>query len=163
MNKKRSSCVKHSYRDNVKEELLMTYCESYQEKHQLEAVRKAMARYAIEHSNEAAAKVFECHRNTVSAWKSRYQKGESLSDQSRAPKTIPHKVSDQVLIARICSLRKESEYGSERLEKQYDLPVSNMTIHRILKENKRIDVYVRASSRLQASCSNCATACINRL
>ncbi len=116
----------------------MTYFESYQEKHQLEAVRKAIARYAAEHTNAEAAQVFECHRNTVSEWKKRYLKGESLASRSRAPKTIPHKMQDQGLIDQICKLRKDSEYGSERLEKQFDLPISNMTIHRILKENDYI-------------------------
>ena len=138
MNIKRSSCAKQKYQVHVKEELLMTYFASYQEKHQLEAVRKAIARYAIDHTNAEAARIFECHRNTVSDWKQRYIRGESLTSRSRAPKTIPHKIQDQALIDRICKLRDDTDYGSERLEKQYDLPISNMTIHRILVENNAI-------------------------
>jgi len=135
MDKQGSSIAKYSYEANIKEELPMSYFESYKEKHQLEAVRKAMAKYAIETSNEQAVKVFKCHRNTISEWKNRYIKGEMLSNKSKEPHNMPYKVTSETLIKTICQLREATGYSSERLEKQFNLPVSNMTIDRILKEN----------------------------
>jgi transposase len=132
---KRSSCAKYSQHTDIKEELLMKYFEAYKEKHQLVAVREIMVKYAMEHTNQEAAKIFGCNRNTISKFVNRKKQGELLKDRSRAPKNIPHKITDSGLIETICKLRTETDYSAERLEKQFDLPISNMTIDRILKEN----------------------------
>jgi hypothetical protein len=136
---KKGKSSKVSLANEQKEDLLMKYLEAYQGKCQLEAVRKKMVQYADEHGPLAAADVFECHRNTVSKWKTREKSGESLKDRSRRPHNIPHKITDKKKINHICYLRDMTEYGSERLEKQFNLKTgSNMSIHRILREADKI-------------------------
>jgi transposase len=90
------------------------YLLAYETKDQLHLVREKIVLYALAHGNRAAADRFECHRNTVSKWKSRYkQQGiEGLKDHSRAP----HKRGD----------------SANQLKIQYDLWPSNMALKRIL-------------------------------
>ena len=76
----------------------MKYNEAYKEKLQLEAVRELMVEYAMNHTNQAAAELFSCHRNVISKWKNRKLKGLSLVDLPRNPNHIPHKINDQNLI-----------------------------------------------------------------
>lgn len=66
---------------------LMQYLLAYQTKSQMHLIREKIVLHALAHGNEDAADRFECHRNTVSKWKSRYKKQgiEGLKDQSRAP------------------------------------------------------------------------------
>lgn len=143
MNKGRSSREEYSYESISKGELLMKYLDAYQGKCQLAAVRKKMALYAIKHGNLAASALFECHTNTVSKWKGRYLRGKPLMDLPRIPKSIPHKVMAPHLIKRILDLRDEEGYGSLMLWKQFQLPVSNMTIHRVLKEHDRVQPRIK--------------------
>jgi len=126
--------------DAQKEESLMRYLEAYQAKSQMELIRKAMIVYAQKYGVKRAASCYECHRNTVSKWLNRFrkQKEAGLKDKSRAPHSIPHKIDEPTIIDKICSLRDEKGYGSERLKIQYDLFPSNMAIHRILRQNGKI-------------------------
>ena len=125
---------------NLKEESLVKYLLAYRAKSQMALIRKEMVKYAEEHGVRAAAKQYECHPNTVSKFLNRFKKeGEQgLLNRSRAPHHIPHKVEDPALIERICVLRDETGYGAERLMRQYELPLSNMPIHRVLKEHGKI-------------------------
>lgn len=119
----------------------MQYLLAYQTKSQMHLIREKVVQYAMEHGNEEAADRFECHRNTVSKWKSRYKEQgiEGLKDQSRAPNHIPHKIIDPVIVKEICDKRDDSGYSANRLKIQYDLWPSNMAINRILNENGKID------------------------
>jgi len=120
---------------------LMQYLLAYQTKSQMHIIREKIAQYALTHGNEEAARKFECHRNTVSKWKGRYQKWgiEGLKDQSRAPHYIPHKITDPAIVQEICNRRDDSGYGANRLKIQYGLWPSNMAINRILNEKGKIE------------------------
>lgn len=124
----------------LREESLMKYLVAYEDGCQMERTRKQMALYAEEHGVQEAAKEFKCHRNTITKWKKRFKElgEEGLSDQSRAPHHIPHKIVDEKIVHQVCQLRNEKGYGAERLKYQYDLTPSHMAIHRILKEHKKI-------------------------
>jgi transposase len=119
----------------------MQYILAYQSGSRMEMIREKIIHYAMKCGNEAAAKKFECHRNTVSKWKNRHKKKgqEGLKDLSRAPHNIPHKIIDQEIIKEICDKREEDGYGSLRLKMQYGFSPSNMAINRILTENGKIE------------------------
>lgn len=123
---------------NKEEASLMKYILAYQTKSQMHMIREQVVKYALEHGNKKAAEEFECHRNTVSKWKNRGKKKESLKDRSRAPRNIPHKIDDQTIVDDICRKRDATGYSSFRLKMQYDLKPSNMAINRILHENDKI-------------------------
>ena len=120
---------------------LMKYLLAYETKSQMHIIREKIVLYATSFGNKEASNKFECHRNTVSKWKSRYKKYgvEGLKDQSRAPHHIPHKIIDPVIVKEVCDKRDDTGYSANRLKMQYDLKPSNMAINRILNENDKID------------------------
>lgn len=140
--KKNGKSLKVGLQQSTKEVIsLMQYLLAYQTKSQMHLIREKIVQYALLHGNEAAVIKFECHRNTVSKWKGRYEEFglEGLKDQSRAPHHIPHKIVDAAIIQEICDKRDDSGYGANRLKMQYDLWPSNMAINRILHENEKIN------------------------
>jgi transposase len=141
--KKSGKSLNNAERSNPAKEVisLMQYLLAYQTKSQMHLIREKIVLHAMTHGNEEAAKRFECHRNTVSKWKGRYQKEgiNGLKDYSRAPHHIPHKITDPAIVQEICDKRDDSGYGAFRLKMQYDLWPSNMAINRILNENGKIE------------------------
>jgi transposase len=140
--KKIGKSLKVGLQQSTKEAIsLMQYLLAYQTKSQMHLIREKIVLYALAYGNQAAVDKFECHRNTVSKWKNRYKKHglEGLTDQSRAPHHIPHKIIDQKTIDDICDRRDESGYGANRLKIQYDLWPSSMAINRILHEHDKIE------------------------
>ncbi len=61
-------------------------------------LRIHLVRFALDHSLHAAARQYQCSRNTVRKWLRRYQSEglPGLEDKSRAPKSCPHKTTKAV-------------------------------------------------------------------
>lgn len=129
-----------SLQQQNKEASRMQYILAYQADSDMRLIRKHMVLFAQKHNNQKAAEVYECHRNTVSKWRKRYEKyGDAgLEDIPRTPKNIPHRIVDPKILKQVCDLRKQTGYSSERLKHQFGLAPSNMAIHRILCDHDLI-------------------------
>jgi transposase len=122
---------------NNQEVSRVKYILAYQAHGKVELIRKHMVLFAQKHGNNNAAKVYECHRNTVSKWRKRFEEygEEGLKDLPRIPQNIPHRIDNPEIIREVCRLRDETGYSAERLKHQFDLEPSNMAIHRILEDH----------------------------
>jgi len=93
----------------------------------IERYRKMIQTYALQTGINQAVREFECARNTV---RGILRHGPAY--RSRARKTQPQKISqeleDQILIARV-----DKGMGKNNIPKQYNLPVSESTVGRVLK------------------------------
>lgn len=97
-------------------------------------IRFRMVQMARERGISEAARVFATTRKTVDKWKRRYeQEGlAGLNDRSRAPKSIPHKISVE-LEEQIVQLRRRlPRWGQDRLVEEFSLPCSPKTANRVL-------------------------------
>ena len=63
-----------------------------------EFVRRALAQ---EQSKAALCREYGISRPTGDKWIERYQQGETMSDRSRAPKSVPGKVSTEIEAERL--------------------------------------------------------------
>lgn len=106
-------------------------------------LRLRIAQGALTSKNVSqTAQLFGTTRKTVRKWRRRYLENGSkgLSDLSKAPKHIPHKIPKE-LEEKIVNLRKRfRSWGPERLKDQFGLSCSTWAIYRVLKEhglNKR--------------------------
>ena len=98
--------------------------------------RLKMVEYAREHGKSAAAREFKTTRKTVRKWEHRYKQNglEGLRDFSKAPKRIPHKMSND-REAEIVALReKHPGWGSIKLKDTYGLNEGHSAIHRVIRQ-----------------------------
>ena len=99
--------------------------------------RLKMVQHAQMHDISKAAKAFDTTRKTVRKWLRRYEYAglEGLRDFSRAPKSIPHKMSVEDE-SNVVSLREKhkNKWGAIRLKDRYKLPGSHTAIHRVMKQ-----------------------------
>jgi transposase len=97
-------------------------------------LRQDIVRYAREHGIKAAAQLCQCSRNTVRKWLRRYEPGKpsSLNEQSKRPKHCPHQTS-AAIESKVLRLRRQSQFGAERLKMEFDLPCGISAIKRIIK------------------------------
>jgi len=99
--------------------------------------RIRMVQCAFEVGISEAARQFNTSRPTVRKWKQRYEKfgTKGLSNLSKAPHNIPHKtpkhIEDLVIKHRI----RLPSWGPARLKADFNLPISELAIHRIIKQN----------------------------
>lgn len=96
--------------------------------------RLRMVRVAQDRGISEAAREYETTRKTVRKWVERYQEQglDGLADQSRAPKSCPHKISEE-LEQRIVALRgRLHKWGQDRLVDDFALPCSPKTVNRVL-------------------------------
>jgi len=99
-------------------------------------LRLQVAHYAREHGVRAAARTFECSRNTVRTWLRRYEQGgrSALKEQSRAPHSCPHKTSPHHE-RKVIEARKHMPCaGPKRLKDLFGLKPSQGAIARILRQ-----------------------------
>jgi len=103
-------------------------------------MRFRMVQMAQDRGISEAARVFATTRKTVGKWKRRYeQEGlAGLNDRSRAPKNIPHKISEE-LEEQIVELRRRlPSWGQDRLAEEFALPCSPKTVNRVLHSHELI-------------------------
>ena len=100
-------------------------------------VRYQLVKEAQESSISEAARKFGTTRKTVRKWINRYvEKGfAGLEEESRAPKTIPHKMKAEDE-ARVEELRErfKRKWGARRLKDRFKLNGSYSAIHRVIKQ-----------------------------
>jgi transposase-like protein len=85
----------------------------------------------------AAARAFNCSRNTVRKWRRRFQQGgkPALKEHSRRPSKVPHQTPAAVE-RRVVKLRQQIPcFGPKRLKDNFDLPCSTGAIARILRQH----------------------------
>lgn len=113
----------------------MRYVTMIRSKDQPFDYRLALVVHATAHGIHAAARTFECTRNTVRTWLRRYQQhGRSgLVEESRAPKTCPHK-TPQAVERQVIAARQRSGFGGERLVHEFGLSCSGSAAKRILRQ-----------------------------
>jgi len=100
-------------------------------------LRLQMVLHARTHGIRAAARTFQCSRNTVRTWSRRYEHGgrSALVEQSRAPKACPHKTSRHHE-RKVLDARKQMPCaGPKRLKALFDLKPSEGAIGRILRQH----------------------------
>ena len=99
------------------------------------ALRHNLVVHARKHGIRAAARFFECERNTVRKWVRRFkvQGNRGLIAQSRAPRCCPHK-ADEVIEQKIVALRRKTPgFGSRRLIEEFELKIGHNAVNRILR------------------------------
>ena len=112
-----------------------TYLQALKEMKNVFDVRLKMAKLALEHGVSSTARQFSTTRDTVRKWRDRYSEmGPSgLIDQSRAPKSCPHKLP-RALEEKIIEIRKKQPYlGPYRIKSEHNIPASQGAINRVLK------------------------------
>ena len=100
-------------------------------------MRLALVMHARQHGIRDAARAFECSRNTVRKWLGRFEEGgrTGLVEESRAPKTCPHKTSAHHE-KKILEARKQAPcFGPRRLKDLFGLAPSEGAIARVLRQN----------------------------
>jgi len=113
--------------------------------------RLRLVSYARQHGLKAAARLFQTTVPTVRKWVRRYQtRGlKGLEELSRAPHSCPHKIGGQ-LEARVVALRRQlPTFGAQRLKREWDLPLSHMALHRILRQHGLVQRRRRKYQRKQ--------------
>ena len=98
----------------------------------------SLVSYARKKGLKAAARCYECSRNTVRKWVRRFalMHNQGLSPVSRAPHSCPHKTSP-VLEAKCIAKRKQTPgFGSRRLIAEFDLKIGHNALDRILRQRQ---------------------------
>ena len=93
------------------------------------------------------ARLLGASPQTVRLWVRRFvaEGRKSLASRSHAPKSCPHRTPAR-LEARVVRLRKQTGFGAKRLKVEFELPVSEGAIARILRQ--RALVRPRTPSRV---------------
>jgi len=98
--------------------------------------RLRLVTHARQHGIKAAAREYRATVPTVRKWLRRWEEQglKGLQELSRAPHSCPHKITGE-LAQRVVELRRQlPTFGAQRLQREWDLPLSHMAIQRILRE-----------------------------
>ena len=123
---------------NPKKEAVLEYYQLVREKSKMNFnLRYQLVKEAQENGISEAAREFGATRKTVRKWVNRYkEKGfGGLEEESRAPKTIPHKMKPEDE-ARVEELREQlkRKWGARKLKDRFKLKGSYSAIHRVIKQ-----------------------------
>jgi transposase len=102
------------------------------------ALRHQLVTFARKYGIKAAARHFDCCRNTVRKWLRRFLEldNASLRALSRAPQSCPHKTKD-ALEVRVVALRKKTPgFGTRRLVQEFALPLGHNAVQRIINRHQ---------------------------
>jgi transposase len=99
------------------------------------ALRHNLVMHARQHGIKAAARHFQCARNTVRKWFRRYHHDhlQGLLALSRAPRLCPHKTSPALEQKVVALRRKTPGFGARRLIAEFALPLGHNAVNRILR------------------------------
>jgi transposase len=99
------------------------------------ALRHEVVRYAVAHGNHAAARHYECSRNTVKLWRKRWEAGDdSFADHSRRPHHSPRRTCAKVAAQVVAARQRAPCFGARRLVDAFELPVGKGAAHRIVRD-----------------------------
>jgi len=113
--------------------------------------RLRLVAYARQHGIKKAARDFRTTIPTVRKWLRRYAaRGlAGLQEISRAPRSCPHKITGE-LERRVVALRKQlPTFGAQRLQREWDLPLSHVAMQRIWRQHGLIKKRRRKYQRKQ--------------
>jgi len=99
--------------------------------------RLQLVLHAQQHGQRATARQFRCSRRTVAKWWRRFQHQPGragLLEQSRAPKSCPHKTPPEIEQQVLAQRRRTPGFGAERLKREFDLSCGVSAIKRILRQ-----------------------------
>ena len=100
-------------------------------------LRLAMVKYARANGIKPAAKAFSTSRNTVRKWLRRYRvrKKAGLRELSRRPRTSPRMTPAHIEALVVEARLATPGFGARRLMREFDLPVGESAIKRILRDH----------------------------
>jgi transposase len=100
-------------------------------------LRLAMVKYAQTNGIKPAARVFSTSRNTVRKWLRRYRAARKagLRELSRRPRISPRKTPPHIEAVVITARKATPGFGASRLAREFDLPVGESAIKRIIKQH----------------------------
>lgn len=98
-------------------------------------VRRQIALDAKPLGVKPTARKYGCDPRTVRKYRDRFaaEGHDGLFDRSRAPKRCPHK-TPPALEEEVVAARRRSGFGAVRLQHEFDLPVGESAIRRILRD-----------------------------
>jgi transposase-like protein len=97
------------------------------------ALRHELATCAIKKGIKAAARCYECSRNTVRKWVRRFalNRNQGLFPVSRAPHCCPHKTPPALEAKCVAKPKHSPGFGSRRLIAEFDLKIGHNALDRI--------------------------------
>lgn len=98
--------------------------------------RLKMVEWAMQYTVSSASREFKTTRPTVRKWVGRFKQNglDGLKELSRAPKNIPHKMSEEKQ-AEIRAIRESHPaWGSYRIKNLYAVAGGQSAIHRVMKQ-----------------------------
>jgi transposase len=100
-------------------------------------LRLEMVFSARDYGISETARRYQTTRDTVRKWVRRHaERGlDGLKDQSRAPKTIPHKMDKKTEAKIIEGRKKLHTFGARPLRDRLEITYSHTAIHRVMKQN----------------------------
>jgi len=104
---------------------------------------------AFEVGISETARQFNTSRPTVRKWKQRYEKHgtKGLHNLSKKPHHIPHKTPQYIEELVVKHRNRLPSWGPSRLKEDFNLPISELAIHRILKQNGLVKKQKRKHQR----------------
>jgi hypothetical protein len=114
-----------------------TYFDLYRRKTDRHWLPQKLVAFARANGLKAAARECGCSRNTVRQWLRRHVPGKpaALAEWSRRPKHCPHQTA-AALEGVIVRLGKQTAFGAERLQHEFELPVSHNAIARSIRQHQ---------------------------
>lgn len=102
------------------------------------ALRHQLVTYALKQGIKAAARCYECSRNTVRKWVRRFKTAhnQGLLPLSRAPHSCPHKTSPALEAKCLAKRNKTPGFGSRRLIEEFDLKIGHNALDRIFRQHQ---------------------------
>ena len=102
------------------------------------ALRHELVTYALKMGIKAAARCYECSRNTVRKWIRRFAliHNKGLIPISRAPHSCPHKTSPELEAKCVAKRKQTPGFGSRRLIAEFDLKIGHNALDRIFRQHE---------------------------
>jgi len=92
---------------------------------------------------------YEVHNRTLQRWMNKLDKGDNwdLKDESRKPKTIHKKITEEIE-NKVISIKKKTGWGEKKIE-DLGVGISHKSINKILKKHKLVDPPKRRKKRIK--------------
>lgn len=102
------------------------------------SLRHELVTYALKQGIKAAARCYECSRNTVRKWVRRFKThhNKGLLPRSRAPHSCPHKTSPALEAKCVAKRKKTPGFGARRLIEEFDLKIGHNALNRIFRQHQ---------------------------
>ena len=102
------------------------------------ALRHELVTYAFKKGIKAAARCYECSKNTVRKWVRRFaiNHNHGLLPISRAPRSCPHKTSPALEAKCVAQRKKTPGFGSRRLIAEFALQIGHNALDRIFRHHQ---------------------------